>query len=250
LWSLNDLLFMAKKLMGEGNHVQAIEEYGKVLELVFRELYKEYFPQLPYTDLDKAVDYVKKLGKSVEKFTIGEWIGLFRQGHLFDFIKSRKKIKEPLFFTPGFVDMLNKLRVEATHPRPGEESALSRYDIKLLASFVGLGVECLLCELGILPIIQTKQAWVTPVRQTYTKGIFSQVSREDILKAARDPRIIKYRWVSKYVEIEGKRYPVKGLLSIASGIPTSKFTTNEAERVLEKLGFKVFSINKESKLKT
>ena len=246
MWSLSDLLFVAKKLMGEGNHVQAIEEYGKVLELVFRELYKEYFPQLPYTDLDKAVNYVKKLGKSVEKFTIGEWIGLFRQSRLFDFIKSRKKIKEPLFFTPGFVDMLNKLRVEATHPRTDEESALSRYDIKLLASFVGLGVECLLCELGI----QTKQTQVTPVRQTYIKGIFSQVSREDILKAARDPRIVKYRWVSKYVEIEGKRYPVKGLLSLASGIPTSKFTTNEAERVLEKLGFKVYSINKESKLKT
>ena len=30
----------------------------------------------------------------------------------------------------------------------------------------------------------------------------------------------------------------------------SKFTTNEAERVLEKMGFKVYSINKESKLKT
>jgi len=237
---------MAKKLMSEGNYVQAIEEYGKVLELVFRELYRKYFPQLPYSDKEKAVNYEKKLGKSIEKFTIGEWIGLLREARLFDFIKNRKRIKEPLFFTPGLVDMLNKLRVEAAHPRSDEESALSRYDIRLLASFMGLGVECLLCELGILPFAETKYAKIIPVRQTYGKRIFSQVSREDVLKAAKDPRIVRYRWVSKYVEIDGKRHPVKGLLSIASGIPTSKFTTNEAERVLEKLGFKVYSVNKES----
>ena len=225
--------------------MQAIEEYGKVLELVFRELYKEYFPQLPYPNKEKAINYEKKLRKSVEKFTIGEWIGLLREARFFEFIKNRKRIKEPLFFTPGFVDMLNKLRVEVTHPRPSEESALSRYDIKLLASFVRFGVECLLCELRILPVAQTKQVQVTSARQIYTKGIFSQVSRKDILKAAKDPRIVKYRWVSKYVEIEGKRYPPKGLLSLASGIPTSRFTTSQAERVLKKLGFEVSSINKE-----
>ena len=224
--------------MSEGNYMQAIEEYGKVLELVFRELYREYFPQLPYSDKEKAVDYEKKLGKSVEKFTIGEWIGLLRQARLFDFIKNRKGIKTSLFFTPGLIDILNKLRVEATHPRPYEKIVLSRYNIKLLASFMELGVKCLLCELGILPSTPPP-----PDRQTSIKSI-SQVSREDILKAAKDPRIVKYRWRSKYVEIDGKRFPPKGLLAIASGIPTSKFTTNQAERVLEKLGFKVYSINK------
>jgi len=230
--------------MNEGNYVQAIEEYGKVLELVFRELYKEYLPQLPYPDKEKAVNYEKKLGKSVEKFTIGEWIGLLRQARLFDFIKNRKGIKISLFFTPSLIDMLNKLRVEATHPRPDEETILSRYDIRLLASFMELGVKCLLYELGISPSKQTTHAPFPSDKQTRIKGIFLQVSREDIIKATKDPRIVKYRYVSKYVEIDGKKYPPKGLLAIASGIPTSKFTTNQAERVLEKLGFKVYSVNK------
>jgi hypothetical protein len=68
---------------------------------------------------------------------------------------------------------------------------------------------------------------------------FAKVTREDILRAVRNPRISDFRYVWKYVLIDGKRYPVKGLLSMASGVPTSKFTTNEAERILEKLGFRV-----------
>ena len=244
MWSLDDLLSMANKLMSEGNYIQAIEEYGKVLELVFRELYKEYFLQLPHSDREKALDYEKKLGKSVEKFTIGEWIGLLKQAHFFDFIKNRKGIKISLFFTPSLIDILNKLRVEATHPKLDEESVLGRYDIRSLASFMRLGVECLLCELGILPIIKTEKVQDTPSEQTCVTRVFGQISREDILKAAKDPRIVNYRYVSKYVVIDGKKFPPKGLLAIASGVPTSKFTTNQAERVLEKLGFKVYSVKK------
>jgi hypothetical protein len=49
-----------------------------------------------------------------------------------------------------------------------------------------------------------------------------EISKEDILRAARNPRIRDFRYVWKYVLIDGKRYPVKGLLSIASSVPTSK----------------------------
>jgi hypothetical protein len=240
LSSLDELIFSAKKLISEGNYLQAVREYGSVLEIVLRRLYREYFPQLPFTDKEKAISFEKRQGKSADGFTIGEWIGLFREARLLDFIAERKNIKKPLFFTFSLLDILNKLRNKATHPDEVDE--LKKYDMKVIASFMASGVECLLHELGIKVLTPTAEV---PVSLVPSRGMFSKVKREDILNAAKDPRIESFRWVSKYVEIEGKKYSVKGLLSIASGIPPSKFTTNEAERVLERLGFKVISANEE-----
>jgi len=238
LSSLDELVFTAKKLMNEGNYLQAVREYGSILEVILRRLYREYFPQLPYTDKEKAINFEKRQGKSAEGFTIGEWIGLFREARLLDFIVERKNIKKPLFFTFSLLDIFNKLRNRATHPDEADE--LKKYDMRVVASFMASGIECLLHELGIKVSKPTVEASVSFGRPS--QGAFSSVTREDILKAAKDPRIESFRWVSKYVEIEGKKYSVKGLLSIASGVPPSKFTTNEAERVLEKLGFKVMSV--------
>jgi hypothetical protein len=176
LSSLDELIFSAKKLISEGNYLQAVREYGSVLEIVLRRLYREYFPQLPFTDKEKAISFEKRQGKSADGFTIGEWIGLFREARLLDFIAERKNIKKPLFFTFSLLDILNKLRNKATHPDEVDE--LKKYDMKVIASFMASGVECLLHELGIK--VSTPTAEV-PVSLVPSRGMFSKVKREDIL---------------------------------------------------------------------
>ena len=69
-----------------------------------------------------------------------------------------------------------------------------------------------------------------------------KITRENILKVINDPRINDFEYKTTYVEIEGKKYSVKGLLSLATGLPTSKFDTGHAERILSNLGFKVFKV--------
>jgi 5-methylcytosine-specific restriction protein B len=63
------------------------------------------------------------------------------------------------------------------------------------------------------------------------------VTREDILKAAslRAPRRVN----SYFVEIGGKRYPVKQLLELASGAEPAQFYTDAARRALEALEFEI-----------
>jgi hypothetical protein len=238
LLALEELLFTAQKLFNEGNYSQAIEEYGKVMELIFMELYREYFPQLAYSEKEKVLNYEKSIGKAPEKFTLGEWVGLFRQTRFSDFIKNKKGITgDSLFFSYGIIDALVNIRNRVTHP--GEDRSLDRYDKRNVASFMESAILCVLQELGI----GSATIFQPPIAASLMRGQrgkqFAEVSREDILRASRNPRIKDFRYVWKYVLIDGKRYPVKGLLSIASGVPTSKFTTNEAERILEKLGFRV-----------
>lgn len=66
------------------------------------------------------------------------------------------------------------------------------------------------------------------------------LSRDDILKASRDPKIKNYFYVGYYVSLDGKKLPVKGLLSLATGIPVTEFaSTPRARGILQKLGFTV-----------
>ncbi|MEO0236189.1 MAG: hypothetical protein ABIM02_05645 [candidate division WOR-3 bacterium] len=69
------------------------------------------------------------------------------------------------------------------------------------------------------------------------------ISREDILKASKDPRIQYFGFRDWCVEIEGKQYPVKGLISLATGIPTNEFGSAQVRPLLKKLGFEVKKIN-------
>ena len=227
--------------MEEGLYSQAVEEYGKAIELLFKELYTEYLPQLSYPEKESVINFEKNLKKSVSKFTIGEWIGLFREASLFSIIRNRKRIERRcVFFTLAVIDAVNELRNRSTHPSEG----LKDYDMANVATFVESAVLCMLQELGMVPKKEAEYAGaIAEVRIRLGKQ-FARVSREDVLRAARNPRIENFFWVSKYVEIEGKRYPVKGLLSLASGVSTSKFTTNRASRILENLGFNVKSITK------
>ena len=66
------------------------------------------------------------------------------------------------------------------------------------------------------------------------------IAREDILKASRDPRIKNFFYVGYYVDLDRRKLPVKGLLSLATGIPVTEFgSTPKARGILQKLGFKV-----------
>jgi len=202
------------------------------------ELCREYFPQLAYSEKEKVLNYEKSIGKAPEKFTLGEWVGLFRQTRFSDFIKNKKGItRDSLFFSYGIIDALVDIRNRVTHP--GEDRSLDRCDKRIVASFMESAILCVLQELGI----RSTANFQSPLADSLMRGQrgkqFAKVTREDILRAVRNPRISDFRYVWKYVLIDGKRYPVKGLLSMASGVPTSKFTTNEAERILEKLGFRV-----------
>ena len=227
--------------MNEGLYSQAIEEYGKAIELLFKELYREYLPQLSYPEKESVINFEKNLKKPVSKFTIGEWIGLFREARLFNIIRNRKKIERRcVFFTHAVIDAVNELRNRSTHPAED----LKNYEMKNVATFVESTVLCILQELGMMPKKEVEYVGAIAGTRIRLGKQFAGVTREAILRAAKDPRIEKFFWVSKYVEIEGKRYPVKGLLSLASNVSTSQFTTDRASRILENLGFKVKSITK------
>jgi len=232
----------ARKLVNESMFSQAVEEYGKVVEWLFKKLYREYLPQLSYSEKQKVIDFEKHLQKSVDKFTIGEWTGLFRESHLFNIIENDKREERGfVFFTQDVITAVNELRNRCTHPSEDSRG----YEEKHVASFVESAVVGMLKELGMMPKIETIYPSATERGPSFGKHFaerhFAEVSKDDVLRAARDPRIRNFRWVSKYVEIEGERYPVKGLLSIASGVSTDRFTTDIATRVIEKLGFKVMS---------
>ena len=47
-----------------------------------------------------------------------------------------------------------------------------------------------------------------------------------------------------YVEVSGKRYPVKQALAASAGLIRSGFTTQMAVRVLRKLGFKLGEVTR------
>jgi len=77
---------------------------------------------------------------------------------------------------------------------------------------------------------------VVEVVRITIRGIEFEVTREDIIKAAR--RITPERITRWYVEIEGVRYPIKQVVAEALGLRKLDFTTADAKRLLEKLGFK------------
>jgi hypothetical protein len=52
-----------------------------------------------------------------------------------------------------------------------------------------------------------------------------------------DPRIADFSYVSYYVDVNGRKMPAKGLLSLATGVPVTDFYSPRASRILQKLGF-------------
>ena len=72
------------------------------------------------------------------------------------------------------------------------------------------------------------------------KGKVYYITREDVINAIKDvepdPLTGKRRY---YVEINGKQYPIKQVLSLVTGLPRIAFTSMDAYRILTKLGFEV-----------
>lgn len=59
---------------------------------------------------------------------------------------------------------------------------------------------------------------------------------EEALKGCESWPVTKY-----FVEVDGHRYPIKQVIATVCGIPPISFTSMDAYRILEKLGYKVQS---------
>jgi len=137
----------AEKLLNQGFYLECISEYGRILEELFKQLYQEYLPRLPYLDKEKAIIYEKEKGKPIDKFTIGEWLGLFQHAHLFNFIYQDKKGKGGgfIFFNPHIINLIKTLRNMAVHSESDNENYINRET----ALFIKSTIQCILQELGI-----------------------------------------------------------------------------------------------------
>ena len=67
-----------------------------------------------------------------------------------------------------------------------------------------------------------------------TKVALTKKSVESALQNVEPGPIKKYR-----VEIGNREFPIKQVLSVATGIPTAAFITTDAYRILTRLGFGV-----------
>ncbi len=73
-------------------------------------------------------------------------------------------------------------------------------------------------------------------------GRVFEVCREDVFKAVRGVKPEPLSGRRKYyVEIDGRRYPIKQVVGLLLGLPRVAFTAMEAYRVLTRLGFEVKS---------
>jgi len=72
------------------------------------------------------------------------------------------------------------------------------------------------------------------------RGKVYNITREDVINAVKDvepePIIGKRKY---YVEINGRQYPIKQVISLVTGLPRIAFTAMDAYRILTKLGFEI-----------
>lgn len=71
------------------------------------------------------------------------------------------------------------------------------------------------------------------------RGKMVRITKEQVMTAIQKPEIESYRFRTRYLTINGKKYPIKGLVSIITGIPVTEFNTIQAVPLLEKLGFEI-----------
>ena len=68
------------------------------------------------------------------------------------------------------------------------------------------------------------------------------LTKDQVLKASKNPKIKDFKYRDWVVEIDGKYYPVKGLISLTTGISVNEFGSAQVRPLLEKLGFNVKKI--------
>jgi len=75
------------------------------------------------------------------------------------------------------------------------------------------------------------------------RGRQFNIEKESIINAVKDvepePLTGKRKY---YVEINGRKYPIKQVISLVTGLPKIAFTAMDAYRILTKLGFEVMEI--------
>jgi hypothetical protein len=135
----------AEKLLNMGMHSQAILEYGTIMERLLKALYTKYLPNLPIENKEKMVNYEKEIKAPINKFTLGQWIGLFQRADLFRYIAQEKKAenKQLMFFVPAILNTLVELRNKSAHSA-GEDTLYVNKDSAL---FVRSAIVCILHEL-------------------------------------------------------------------------------------------------------
>jgi len=72
------------------------------------------------------------------------------------------------------------------------------------------------------------------------RGKQFDIKRDDVINAVKnvEPEPLTGRR-KYYVEINGRRYPIKQVVSLVTGLPPIAFTAMDAYRILIKLGFEV-----------
>lgn len=110
LKSANDVFYQ-----GEEKFSLAVKEYGKILEILLRLLYKETIMVIPQKKKSEIFQVEQKIGKGespTEKFGFGHLIGLFSKSSLF---KTVKKLSGTDGLDPKRLNEINGFRIDQTH---------------------------------------------------------------------------------------------------------------------------------------
>src|SRR5262245_2989059 len=109
----NDKINEVDELISDGHFKQSMQEAGSLMEQLLRHIYKEVASHVNAADQQKLTAATAKVsaGKPVGEMTLGQLVGLFREGKVFDLAESVLKKKLPHLkgtdFT-AFVELRNR----------------------------------------------------------------------------------------------------------------------------------------------
>jgi 5-methylcytosine-specific restriction protein B len=74
-----------------------------------------------------------------------------------------------------------------------------------------------------------------------------ELTKERVVEALKGLQSEPFRGRARYyIELEGKKYPVKQVIATVTGLSKESFATEQAVRVLKALGFKVKDLKRGS----
>jgi len=78
------------------------------------------------------------------------------------------------------------------------------------------------------------------------RGAVYDIGKDDVFKAVEGVEPEPFTRRSKYyVEMDGRRYPIKQVIGLVTGLPRVAFTAMDAYRILTRLGFEVKVLEEE-----
>jgi HEAT repeat protein len=105
-----------EQLIDDGLYAQAVQTAGKALEGLYKDLYRQLRSHMPRAQLEKVLQIEEKKGrgKDVNRFALGEMVGLFQEAYLVTKLEQHLGLSLSFMksFDPAWV--LN-LRNRATH---------------------------------------------------------------------------------------------------------------------------------------